>query len=343
MPATLSLPIEFGTRAKSMAKPVKVWTVVLAGGDGTRLATLTQDDTGHQVPKQFWSLSGGPTLVDNAVRRAWQVAPPGRTCVIVAEKHRHHWSGALPAVDERNIIVQPRNCGTAIGVLLATLHIAKRDPLARIVFLPADHYVDDEALLATSMQEAAALLSGMHDDIVLLGIEPDGIDCELGYIVPGTRSDDGALTVDRFVEKPDTTLAESLLASGAVWNSFIFASKAQSLIDLMYQYMPNIVDDMWHALVSHARKDDQENALQDLYQNLLPIDFSRTMLQKSHDNLRLVTAPACGWTDLGTPKRVARVVRQRLDSRLEFRPQQNASSGVLSLAAQCARLGVVGA
>lgn len=133
MPATLSLPIAIGSAAESMTTAATLSAVVLAGRDGTPLATLTQDESGNQVPKQFWSLSGGSTLVHDALRRAWKVALPARTCVIVADEHRRHWMGALPAVDPRNVIVQPRNCGTAIGILLTPLHIAKRDPLARIV------------------------------------------------------------------------------------------------------------------------------------------------------------------------------------------------------------------
>lgn len=42
------------------------WAVVLAAGDGTRLASLTSDDRGRSVPKQFCSLNGGGSLLHAA-------------------------------------------------------------------------------------------------------------------------------------------------------------------------------------------------------------------------------------------------------------------------------------
>ncbi len=47
-----------------------VWSVVLAGGDGTRLRALTIRPCGTAVPKQFCSLHGGRTLLEDAVERA---------------------------------------------------------------------------------------------------------------------------------------------------------------------------------------------------------------------------------------------------------------------------------
>ncbi len=321
-------------------KPM-TWAVVLAGGDGTRLSTLTRDSEGNQVPKQFWSLTGGNTLMQDAIQRARHVAPPERTCVIVAKLHRRHWSSGLSEVDSRNIIVQPRNCGTAIGILLATLRIAKRDPTARIVFFPADHYVSNEALLATGVRDAAAVLSNANNSIALLGIEPDCIDCELGYIIPGTTKNDGTLTVTRFVEKPNADLAQALLANGAVWNSFIFASSVQTLVDAMHQCMPRVVDDMRGVIELQADESAADPALQRLYQDLLPIDFSRAVLQQAQKMLRLVTAPACGWTDLGTPNRVTKVLTKiQYNSSHVLRPPPGVSSGALSLAMQCNRLGI---
>jgi hypothetical protein len=54
------------------------------------------------------------------------------------------------------------------------------------------------------------------------------------------------------------------------------------------------------------------NALDELYQRLPIVDFSRAIVQGSESRLRVITAPACGWTDLGTPERVAQTL-QRLD------------------------------
>jgi len=46
------------------------WAIILAGGDGTRLRSLTTDETGVSVPKQFCSLRGDRSLLHEALARA---------------------------------------------------------------------------------------------------------------------------------------------------------------------------------------------------------------------------------------------------------------------------------
>ena len=94
-----------------------------------------------------------------------------------------------------NVIVQPENRGTANGILLAFLHIAERDPSAQIVVLPSDHHMQDEPTLAESLRWALAHLRVGPHQVLLLGIDPEEPDPELGYIVPGDRSRDGTFEV----------------------------------------------------------------------------------------------------------------------------------------------------
>ena len=58
--------------------------LVLAGGDGSRLRHLTTTAEGVTVPKQFCSLRGGPSLLQEALERAQLVARRDRICTIVA-------------------------------------------------------------------------------------------------------------------------------------------------------------------------------------------------------------------------------------------------------------------
>ena len=109
----------------------------------------------------------------------------------------------MEAGPQQNIIAQPCNRDTGIGILLAVLRILQREPLARIVFLPADHYIRDEAAFAVSLRAVIEALHEDPDSLVLLGVRPERTDCDLGYILPGTRYQHGAWNVARFVEKPD--------------------------------------------------------------------------------------------------------------------------------------------
>jgi hypothetical protein len=149
-------------------------------------------------------------LLHEALKRAESVASHERVLAVVSQQHRRWWGLGLSGLPKANIIVQPRNCGTANGVLLPLLYIVTRDPEARVVLLPSDHHVRDEQVLATSLQCAAQEVSTRRDDILLLGILPEEADPDLGYIVPG-RLDGAVSMVDRFVEKPDRSAARTLL------------------------------------------------------------------------------------------------------------------------------------
>jgi mannose-1-phosphate guanylyltransferase len=326
----------------------RTWALVLAAGDGTRLATLTTDPSGRSVPKQFCSLTGGHSLLEDAMQRGRRIVPRERLCVIVAADHRRYWQRTLWTLPAPNVIVQPRNCGTANGILLAVLSILERDPLARIVFLPADHYVRDEDALAGTLREAATLLTRNPDGLTLVGIEPEEANPELGYIVPGAALVDETRAVDRFVEKPDATLARQLLANGALWNSFIFAACGPALIGMMRERMPQVVEEMATAIARDARTDARSSALRELYDNLPSIDFSRTVLQGAEAQLRVLAAPACGWSDLGTPRRVVDTLKRMEEDRLDRvgaaprTPSFITAPAFINLAAQHARLGFAG-
>jgi hypothetical protein len=80
-------------------------------------------------------------------------------------------------------------------------------------------------------------------------------------------------------------------------------------------------------------------AVKELYDRLPVVDFSRAVMQGAESALRVRTAPACGWTDLGTPRRVARTL-QRLQQASTIQRPDNAFPLIASvdLAAQYARL-----
>jgi mannose-1-phosphate guanylyltransferase len=314
------------------------WALVLAAGEGSRLASLTTDASGTPVPKQFCSLAGGPTFLQDTLRRAHSICGRERIAAIVADQHRRWWRGALWALPADNVIVQPRNRGTANGVLLSALSIAARDPLARIVFLPSDHYVRDEARLSLALRDASTVRL-RPGEIVLLGMEPEEPDPELGYIVPSGPSRPGELPrVQRFVEKPSASVAADLIATGALWNSFVFAADVSTLVALVRASFPEVVDDMETAL---ARGPE---AVAALYERLPEIDLSRHVLQGAEARLRVMRAPPCGWSDLGTPRRVAECLA-KLGARLE-RPRAARAAQALhdavNLAAACARLSYAG-
>jgi mannose-1-phosphate guanylyltransferase len=312
------------------------WAIVLAAGDGTRLRPLTTANSGAVVPKQFCSLRGGPSLLRDALSRAGAVAAPHRISTVVAETHRRWWEPELWSLPPENVIVQPANRGTAIGILLPLLHLIGRAPNARIVVFPADHHVRDEETLAHAMRLAVEQLRWRFNETVLLGLKPEHSDPQLGYIVPGPSDGRGALQVLRFTEKPTALEARELIEAGGAWNAFILASTSQALLALFQLRIPEVVREMRAAIQRDRFGAVDGAALEELYDRLPTVDFSRDILQNQTAHLRVLPVPHCGWSDLGTPERVAHALRTEPNRQAE--DERHLASGYLNLAVQYARL-----
>jgi mannose-1-phosphate guanylyltransferase len=314
------------------------WAIVLAAGDGSRLHSLTTDDSGNIVPKQFCSLRGGQSLLNETLQRAASVVAPDHICVIVAAQHQCWWEPMLAEMPLSNIIVQPSNRGTAIGVLLPLLHILARDPSAQIVLLPSDHHVRDEPALASTLRLAVATLENNTDQLLLLGMPPDDADPDLGYIVPGHRTGPTISRIDRFIEKPNASAARQLIDQGALWNTLIIATGACALLDLFMTRLPDIVARMQSTVAEDLRASPSALATTAIYQDLPKIDFSSHILQGAEEKLRLIEAEHCGWSDLGTPKRLAETLRDL--PQLDWRPNSiDSEFTFMNLSMQHARFG----
>jgi len=284
------------------------WVIVLAAGSGMRLGSLTVGDDGVVVPKQFCSLRGGRSLLLDAIDRALRIAPRDRVLVVVAADHERWWRPQLSCLPAANVIVQPRNRGTAAGILLPLAQVLVRDAEARVAVLPSDHHVDDPAVLTASLQTALACVASSPDELVLLGITPDAPDTEYGWIEPAAQQ--AALrAVAAFVEKPPLARAEDLLDAGALWNSFLFAANAQTLWRLCAAQTPETSAAI--AAVAIGPAADACRSLAAAYDDLPTVDFSRDVLGRSAASLRVLHVPPCGWTDLGTPRRVLECLRQQ--------------------------------
>ena len=279
------------------------WALILAGGEGSRLQSLTMTAAGVAVPKQFCSFGGDVSLLHDALSRAESVSMPERTCVVVSEHHRLWWQALDLRIPAVNVIRQPLNRGTATGILLPLLRILHRDPEAALLVLPSDHFVRNEAVLASCLRASMVSVRQQPDQVVILGISPDEADPELGYIVAEDDVATNLRSVSEFVEKPSLTAARALIARGGVWNSFIFAAHGRTLLRAFEERAPELVEEM-RQIVSYSEPSAQPAELAELYERAPVLDFSRDILQRSPALLRVLTVPPCGWSDLGTPRRV---------------------------------------
>lgn len=286
------------------------WALVLAGGQGRRMAHLTVTETGMSVPKQFCSVGRGSSLVHVALRRAGTVAPPERVLASVTAAHESWWRNLGDCMPPANLVVQPEQRGTAIGILHPLLEILRRDPDASVAILPSDHYFGDEAAIAEGLRTAMKLTRKFPDAVLLLGFEPEELDADLGYILPAGLQHENPCAVSRFVEKPVPAAMRALVAQGALCNSFILAANARALLELFERRCPDVVTRLRAFVGASLDPAERRNELAKLFHDLPSVDFSKEVLAVGNGQLRVLRLPSCGWSDLGTPVRLHRLLQR---------------------------------
>jgi mannose-1-phosphate guanylyltransferase len=280
------------------------WVIVLAAGEGSRVRALTRDRHGHPAPKQFTSVDGRTTLLGATLRRARRIAPPERIVTIVAAQHERWWRSELIGMPRGNTIVQPENRGTAAGILLPELWIARHEADATVVILPSDHYVESEEILVQSLCSAISAVARSEVPVVLLGIRPTSPEKEYGWIVPCPGPKNCPHRVASFREKPDACTAASLLSHGGLLNTFIIVADSRCLLGLYEERVPDMWRQFQRLVVNRSHEPWPRDDLADLYRSLPSKDFSRDILEGAAEKLWVYPVPSCGWTDLGTPQRL---------------------------------------
>jgi mannose-1-phosphate guanylyltransferase len=281
------------------------WVVILAAGEGRRVMDLTRDRWGQPAPKQYASVNGRTTLLDVTLERARKIAPPERIVAVVAAQHRRWWVSELAGLPAPNIIVQPENRGTAAGILLPLVWILRRDPAARLVILPSDHAVASEETLHNAIINALACAPRPDSGMVLLGVQPQGPETGYGWIVPRAGEGGPLRRVACFREKPDEKTAADLLSKDGLLNCFILVVGGRSLLALFETALPQLWRSFRPLLDSMQAWFGIEHDLAHLYHSVPTFDFSKDLLERAADSLRVHSVPACGWLDLGTPDRLS--------------------------------------
>ena len=279
------------------------WAVMLAGGDGTRLQSLTLKIAGDSRPKQFCSIIGGVSLLAQTRARLEPLVHSDRKLFVVSRTHEIYYRDELRDVDTSRIIAQPLNRGTGVAAAVAVLHILRCDPDALVVFVPCDHHYSDDDECCRAIRSAISGAEQFPDSVVLVGAKAHYPEVEYGWIEPGStilHTPTPLMQVERFWEKPSLSQAEALLHSGCLWNTFLTVGLARTFLDLICSQIPDVALSLSNALA--------KSGLEAAYPLMPSVDLSRHVLAPQPHRLLAIPDTVSGWTDLGSPTRVMDVL-----------------------------------
>ena len=237
------------------------------------------------------------TLLDRSLVRAHAIVEPAGIVVVTTAGHRREAEEVLRRWPGVQWLEQPQNRDTLPGLTLPILSILSRDSHASVAVLPSDHAVDDHEAFVDCVSRALAEVPYYPYDVLLLGTQLERPDAGYGWILPA----DAGRSLPRvaaFSEKPTEAELPALMASGALANTSVMAAYAWTFADLVLTHAPS-----WFRGIVRGLSDP--DYLARLYDALPPANFSKDVLEHACARLRVLSMPPVGWSDVGTPERLA--------------------------------------
>jgi mannose-1-phosphate guanylyltransferase len=276
-----------------------LFAVVPAGGAGTRLWPLSRS----AAPKFLLDLAGtGRSLLQQTVDRLTPLVRPDGVLVVTGQAHGTAVRAQLPDLSAANLLLEPSPRDSTAAIGLAAAILVRRSPDAVIASFPADHVISDgDAFRAAVEQAAAAARAGY---VTTLGVHPTHPATAYGYIESGARLDiagaSSALSVTRFVEKPDRPTATAYLSSGGFWwNAGIFVSRADVLLSHLARHQPLLFDGL-SAIADAWDGGDRDVAMASHWPALarIAIDYAIAEPVAAEGGFAVIPADI-GWDDVG--------------------------------------------
>lgn len=275
----------------------------MAGGKGERFWPVSTPE----CPKQFLSLVGDGTLVQQTVTRLARMLPLQDIYVVTSAAHVELARSQLPQLPAANFIVEPEGRDTAACVGLASVWLEKLYPDAITLVVSADHYIANPVRFCDAAQTAMehAAQSG---GLVALGIQPTRAETAYGYIELGDLCSTGKTVpvyrARRFVEKPDATRAAEFVRSGRfLWNGGMFAWTLKTIREEIQRYLPELHQGL-EQLAACRTLEDMRASLPEVFSRLPTVSVDYGIME--HSSKVYVVMSDFEWDDLGSWAALAR-------------------------------------
>ena len=262
--------------------------VILSGGGGTRLWPLSRPEK----PKQLLALAAAETMLQVTAARVADPARYAAPMVIASAAHADELERQVPGIG--TLILEPAGRNTAPAIALAAL---AADPDAVLLVMPSDHVI--EKIDAFHAAVGAGLPYARDGWLVTFGITPTHAETGYGYIRQGARLGDAVHAVDRFIEKPERTAAEAMLAEGGyAWNGGIFMFRAGTLLDVLGAHASDILAQTRQAVAKAERSGVRLSPEREAFLASPSESIDYAVMEKAD---RVAVVPVdLGWSDVGS-------------------------------------------
>jgi mannose-1-phosphate guanylyltransferase len=166
-----------------MSRCEDLHAIILASSEDHRLKSLAEALGGVDVPKQFALIAGGGSLLQQTVARYASLVPPERMVVVVAAACEALARAQLDEWPGIEIITRPADCGAGLDLLLPLGRVFSRNPDARVLVTPADHYVPHPEALVDAVVAASQALD--KAPVILVGVSSGQRRSSQAWILPG--------------------------------------------------------------------------------------------------------------------------------------------------------------
>jgi mannose-1-phosphate guanylyltransferase len=293
----------------------------MAGGAGTRFWPKSR----VAKPKQYLSLFGDQSLIQESVGRFAAFIPPESIYVVSAKSQQAVLESQTTNLPKENLIFEPVGKNTLPAIGLAALFMAEKDSEGVMIVSPSDHLIQNNELFQQCI-ESAALIAEKEDGIVTIGISPKYPATGYGYVQTADEIQIGqsirSFSVRRFVEKPNVEVATSYLNQGGFfWNSGIFVFKVSVFLKAVQEFAPELFADLM-LIKEHIGSESYESAVDQIYRKVTSISIDYGILEKA-TNVFLVQGDFV-WNDLGSWEEVYKYDQKKDEN-------QNATSGEVIL------------
>lgn len=275
-----------------MATTPNHYFVIFCGGTGPRL--WPQSRANH--PKQFLTLIGKKSLIEQTLNRAKKVCPSKNIFIVSNQKYQEKLEKLIgKKIPLENFLYEPAKKNTAMAYIFAMSKIYQLDPTAIITTSASDQYITKSLKFKKSINYAFNLAAKM-EKIITIGIRPTWPNPSFGYIVPQQKSDHYA-NISFFIEKPDSDTAEKLIKKNSFWNSDIHTFKINVMLEEFQKIHPE-----YYEFFEELVKNPNSKQIESIYNKSENLNINQAISEKSKN--MLVIPAEFDWSDVGEWKSI---------------------------------------